>query len=89
MCKYTDGGIVEISDFPQFYNEFIGPFILLGIDKQIKILRILHIQLTCQINDDGVFFIHPIDIDFADQPEYFLMYFSMKITFKLKNVNET
>jgi len=58
-------------------------------DKQVELLGIAHIQLTCQINDYGVFFIPAIDIDFSHQPHTYLCIFSLKITFELKNANET
>jgi hypothetical protein len=57
--------------------------------KQIELLEIAHIQLTCQVNDYGVFFIPAIDIDFPHQPHIYLCIFSLKINFELKNPNET
>ena len=80
---------IEISDLFQTYNEFIKSSVLIGMKKQGELLEIAHIQLTCQINDYGVFLIPVIDIDFSHQSHIYLCIFSLKITFKLKNANET
>ena len=80
---------IEISDLFQTYNEFIKSSVLIGMKKQVELLEIAHIQLTCQINDYGVFFIPAIDIGFPHQPHIYLCIFSIKITFELKNANET
>ena len=47
---------IEISDLFKTYNEFIKSSVLIGMKKQVELLEIAHIQLTCQINDYGVFF---------------------------------
>jgi hypothetical protein len=80
---------IEISDLFQTYNEFIKSSVLIGMKKQVELLEIAHIQLTCQINDYGVFLIPVIDIDFSHQSHIYLCIFSLKITFELKNANET
>ena len=78
MDKNTDGGAVEIGDFSQIQNEFMEPSFPVCIHEQGNIVRIVNIQLTRQINDDGVFFIPAVDIDFSINPKISLCTFSIK-----------
>ena len=67
MDKNTDGWAVEIGDFFQIQNEFMEPSFSIRFHEQGNIVGIINIQLTDQINDDGVFFIPAINIDFSHQ----------------------
>ena len=66
--KNTDGWAIQIGDFLQIQNKFMEPSFPVRFYKQAHVMEIVNIQLPCQINDDGVFFIPAINIDFSHQP---------------------